>query len=51
MHEPVKSYDLEERLLAYSAEIRRIVENLNPTKAGIHIGDHLLRAGTSPLEH
>jgi four helix bundle protein len=49
MHDSMKSYDLEERLLTYSAEILRIVENLNPTKAGAHVGDHLMRAGTSPL--
>lgn len=42
-------YDLEERLLQYSAMIVRLVESLSATLAGNHIGGQLLRSGTSPL--
>lgn len=43
------TYDLEDRLLEYSASIVRIVESLAETRAGTHIGGQLLRSGTSPL--
>jgi four helix bundle protein len=43
------TYDLEDRLLEYSAMIVRIVEDLSPTRAGNHVGGQLLRSGTSPL--
>jgi len=43
-----QEFDLEERLLAYSARIIRLVESLPNTRAGDHVGDHLLRSGTSP---
>ena len=42
-------YDLEERLLEYSARIIRLVERLPGTRAGNHIAGQLLRSGTSPL--
>ena len=42
-------YDLEERLLEYSARVIRLVESLPETRAGNHIGGQLLRCGTSPL--
>ena len=42
-------YDLEERLLEYSARIIRLVERLPATRAGNHIAGQLLRSGTSPL--
>lgn len=41
-------YDLEERLLEYSARIIRLVELLPNTRAGNHIAGQLLRSGTSP---
>ena len=41
-------YDLEERLLEYSIEIIRIVEQLPNSRAGNHIAGQLLRSGTSP---
>lgn len=44
-----KPFDLEERLLNYSAEIIRLVERLPRTRAGNHIANQLLRSGTSPL--
>jgi four helix bundle protein len=42
-------YDLEERLLDYSARIIRLVEQLPGTRTGNHIAGQLLRSGTSPL--
>ena len=42
-------YDLEERLLEYSARIIRLVERLPNTRAGNHLAGQLLRSGTSPL--
>jgi four helix bundle protein len=42
-------YDLEERLLDYSANIIEIVERLPATRAGNHVAGQLLRSGTSPL--
>lgn len=43
-----KKYDLEERLLEYSAAIIRLVEKMINTKAGNHVGGQMLRSGTSP---
>ena len=43
------SYDLEERLLEYSARIIRLVEKLPNNRSGNHIAGQLLRSGTSPL--
>jgi four helix bundle protein len=42
-------YDLEERLLEYSARIIRLVERLPGTRAGNHVAGQLLRSGTSAL--
>ena len=42
-------YDLEERLLDYSARIIRLVDRLPATRAGNHVGGQLIRSGTSPL--
>lgn len=42
-------FDLEERLLKQSAEIVRLTEKLQATRAGNHIANQLLRAGTSAL--
>ena len=41
-------YDLEERLLAFSVRIIKIVEQLPNTRTGNHVAGQLLRAGTSP---
>jgi len=43
-----QTYDLEERLLEYSVNIIKIVEQLPNTKAGNHVAGQLLRSGTSP---
>jgi four helix bundle protein len=42
-------YDLEERLLAFTASVVRLADSLPSTKAGNHIAGQLLRCGTSPL--
>jgi four helix bundle protein len=42
-------YDLEERLLAFTANNVRLADSLPNTKAGNHIAGQLLRCGTSPL--
>ena|ERR1700682_1983917 len=42
-------YDLEERLLTFTANIVRLADSLPSTKAGNHIASQLLRCGTSPL--
>src|ERR1039458_9037980 len=42
-------YDLEERLLEYSARIIRLVERLPNPRAANHVAGQLLRSGTSPL--
>jgi four helix bundle protein len=44
-----RKYDLEERLLAYAAEIIRLVETMPGTRPGNHVAGQLLRSGTSPL--
>lgn len=46
---PQPRYDLEDRLLEYSADVIRLVERLPETRAGNHIAGQLLRSGTSPL--
>ena len=43
-----QKYDLEERLLAYSVQIIKIVEQLPKTRVGNHVTGQLLRSGTSP---
>jgi len=42
------SYDLEERLIEFALLVLRIVEDLPDTKISNHLGDQLLRSGTSP---
>ena len=43
-----REYDLEERLVAYAADIIALTESLPDTRAGNHIAAQLLRSGTSP---
>ena len=43
-----QTYDLEERLLEYSVQIIKIVEQLPKTRIGNHVAGHILRSGTSP---
>ena len=42
-------FDLEDRLLEFSARIIRLVDALPNTRAANHIAGQLLRCGTSPL--
>jgi four helix bundle protein len=42
-------YDLEERLLSFTASVVGLADSLPNTKAGNHIAGQLLRCGTSPL--
>src|SRR5207237_8373913 len=42
-------YDLEERLLKFTALIVRLADSLPNTKARNHVAGQLLRCGTSPL--
>jgi len=49
MNEVKKQFDLEERLLAFAVNILRIVDKMDKTAAGSHVGNQLMRAGTSPL--
>lgn len=43
-----RKYDLEERLVDYSARIIKMCDFLPPTKAGNHVCSQILRSGTSP---
>jgi four helix bundle protein len=43
-----RKYDLEKRLIDFSIFIIDIVESLPNTRAGNHIGNQLVRCGTSP---
>jgi four helix bundle protein len=46
-----KKYDLEERLISFASDIIDISESLPKTTAGAHLGNQLLRSGTSPALH
>ena len=41
-------YDLEDRLLEYSAKIIKLTDRISNTRAGNHVAGQLLRSGTSP---
>lgn len=45
---PAKKYDLEQRLIDFAVLIIRHVESLPDTRTGNHLGNQLLRSGTSP---
>ena len=44
----MKKFDLEERLIDFAVAVVNLVETLPQTKAGNHLGNQLLRSGTSP---
>ena len=44
-----RAFDLEDRLLDFAARIIRVSESMKPTPAGRHVGNQLLRSGTSPF--
>jgi len=48
-HAARRKFDLEERLIDFTARIVDVVEQLPPTRAGAHIAGQLIRCGTSPL--
>jgi four helix bundle protein len=48
---PNPRFDLENRLLEFSARIIRLVDALPNTRAANHIAGQLLRCGTSPYGH
>lgn len=43
-----RKYDLEERLIDFAVKIIQTVESLPETKTSNHLGNQLLRSGTSP---
>jgi four helix bundle protein len=43
------NYDLEERLVAFAAQIIHLIETLPGTRVGNHVASQLLRAATSPM--
>lgn len=42
------AYDLEERLIEFAVLSTEIVEEIPETRVGSHLGNQLLRSGTSP---
>ena len=48
MSNETKKYDLEDRLVDFAVSVVGIIEALPATKAGTHIGNQLVRSGTSP---
>lgn len=46
-----RKFDLDERLIDFASEIIDISEALPKTLAGNHLGNQLLRSGTSPALH
>jgi four helix bundle protein len=44
-----RAFDLEDRLLDFASRIIRVSESMKPSPAGRHVGDQLLRSGTSPF--
>lgn len=46
-----RKYDLEERLLEYSAMVIRFADSLPNSMAGKMISEQILRSGTSPLSN
>jgi four helix bundle protein len=42
-----QAYDLEDRLLEYSVQIIKVVDQVPSTRTGNHVAGQLLRAGTS----
>lgn len=46
-----RKYDLEERLIVFAAQVIDVSDALPKTFAGSHLGNQLLRSGTSPALH
>ena len=45
---PVRKFDLEDRLVDFAVNVLDLVESLPETRASMHLGGQLLRSGTSP---
>ena len=43
-----RTYDLEERLIAYAVWVMNVVEELPNTRIGSHLSGQLVRSGTAP---
>ena len=46
--QPIKKYDLEERLLQFAVSVINLIEDLPDGKISNYLGSQLLRSGTSP---
>lgn len=46
-----RTFDLQQRLLEYAANVIRFVDSFPASRSGSHIGGQLLRSGTSPLSN
>jgi len=44
-----RRYDLEDRLIAFADRILNVVDSLPRTRVGNHIGNQLVRCGSSPV--
>jgi four helix bundle protein len=44
-----RRYDLEERLMAFADRVLNVVDAIPRTRAGNHIGNQLVRCGSSPV--
>jgi four helix bundle protein len=50
--ETLKRFNLEDRLVEFSAQVIDVVESIVPTRAGQHLAGQLVRSGTAPaLNH
>ncbi len=47
--QPVRPFDLDERLIAFAGRVVEVVSALPKTQVGKHLGGQLLRSGTSPM--
>jgi four helix bundle protein len=50
-HDGNPKFDLEDRLLEFTARLLKMVDALPPTRAGNHVAGQLLRCGTSPFSN
>ncbi|HNP18034.1 MAG TPA: four helix bundle protein [Fulvivirga sp.] len=43
-----RKFDLEERLISYSVQVIKIIDNLPNNRAAAHLGSQLIRSSSSP---
>ena len=48
MAKETRTYDLEDRLIAFAVRIIRLAETLPKTRTGNHVGGQIVRSATSP---